>query len=53
MNSISEVIPQNTIDKEPSAELSENQFDSDSLPDYDTLDKIKLYLEEDFSSRKL
>jgi NAD+ synthase (glutamine-hydrolysing) len=53
-NSISEVIPQNTIDKEPSAELSENQFDSDSLPDYDTLDKIiKLYIEEDFSSEKI
>jgi NAD+ synthase (glutamine-hydrolysing) len=53
-NLISEVIPQNTIDKEPSAELSENQFDSDSLPDYDTLDKIiKLYIEEDFSSEKI
>ena len=53
-NSISEVIPQNTIDKEPSAELSENQFDSDSLPNYDTLDKIiKLYIEEDYSSEKI
>tara|TARA_B100001115_G_C15636891_1_gene306284 strand:- start:198 stop:683 length:486 start_codon:yes stop_codon:yes gene_type:complete len=53
-NSISDVIPQNTIDKEPSAELSENQFDSDSLPNYDILDKIiKLYIEEDYSSEKI
>lgn len=41
------IIPQNTITKPPSAELRPNQKDSDSLPDYDTLDKvIKLYFEE-------
>ena len=39
-NSISDVIPKSTILKEPSAELSNEQFDSDTLPDYDTLDKI-------------
>ncbi|MEQ7798673.1 NAD+ synthase [Pedobacter sp. ASV1-7] len=34
------VIPMNTIVKPPSAELRPDQKDSDSLPDYDTLDKI-------------
>lgn len=34
------VIPENTIVKPPSAELRPGQKDSDSLPDYDTLDKI-------------
>ena len=34
------VIPTNIIDKPPSAELRENQQDSDSLPDYPTLDGI-------------
>ena len=53
-NSISHVIPQSTILKEPSAELSNDQFDSDTLPDYDILDKIiKLYIEKDFSSEKI
>lgn len=35
-----EIIPVNTITKAPSAELRPNQKDSDSLPDYDILDKI-------------
>lgn len=40
-------IPQNTIDKAPSAELRPGQKDSDSLPDYDTLDAVlNLYLDE-------
>lgn len=34
------VIPENSIIKPPSAELRPGQKDSDSLPDYDTLDKI-------------
>lgn len=34
------VIPQNIIIKEPTAELRENQKDSDSLPEYEILDKI-------------
>ncbi len=34
------VIPENTIIKPPSAELRPDQKDSDSLPDYDMLDKI-------------
>ncbi len=42
MNSISEteVIPQNTIDKPPSAELRPDQKDEDSLPPYDLFDAI-------------
>lgn len=34
------VIPPNIISKPPSAELRPNQKDSDSLPDYEVLDKI-------------
>lgn len=34
------VIPENSIVKPPSAELRPGQKDSDSLPDYDVLDKI-------------
>jgi len=40
MNRAREVVPQNTIDKPPSAELRPDQKDSDSLPDYDVLDSI-------------
>jgi len=39
-NSVSGVIPQRVIDREPSAELAPNQVDSDSLPPYDQLDEI-------------
>ncbi len=43
-----EVIPTDTIDKPPSAELRPGQLDSDSLPDYDTLDGIlEMYVEQD------
>ena len=35
-----EVIPENSIVKPPSAELRPDQKDSDSLPDYDILDKV-------------
>lgn len=34
------IIPQNTIDKPPSAELRPDQLDQDSLPEYDILDTI-------------
>lgn len=40
INRNSEVIPLNTILKPPSAELRPDQKDSDSLPDYQVLDKI-------------
>jgi len=36
----SEIVPQATIDKEPSAELKPNQKDSDSLPPYPVLDQL-------------
>ena len=53
-NSISSVIPQNTINKEPSAELRPDQFDKDSLPEYELLDQIlRMYIEEDSSSEKI
>lgn len=40
INKDEELIPENTIVKPPSAELRPNQKDSDSLPEYDILDKI-------------
>jgi len=40
INHEKEIIPSNIIDKAPSAELRPNQKDSDSLPEYDTLDRI-------------
>lgn len=42
-----EVIPQNVIDKAPSAELAPNQFDQDTLPPYPLLDAILSGLVED------
>jgi NAD+ synthase (glutamine-hydrolysing) len=45
-----EVIPQNTIDKPPSAELKPDQQDTDNLPPYRVLDPIlEMYVEEDLS----
>ena len=50
MNREREIIPQNSIDKPPSAELRPDQKDSDSLPDYDELDAIlKATIEERLS----
>ena len=43
INRNQEIIPNNIITKEPSAELRPNQKDSDSLPEYSILDNI-LYL---------
>ena len=44
------VIPQRVIDKPPSAELREDQKDSDSLPDYPELDAIlELLVDQDGS----
>ena len=43
-----EVIPDSVLSKEPSAELREDQRDTDSLPPYDVLDPIlEAYIEED------
>lgn len=47
LNQSQEIIPRNTIEKPPSAELRPNQKDTDSLPPYDELDPIlHEYLEE-------
>lgn len=47
INKNEEIIPQNIINKPPSAELKPNQKDQDTLPPYDLLDKIlRMYLEE-------
>ena len=40
INSDQEIIPNNIITKAPSAELRPDQKDSDSLPEYDVLDKL-------------
>ncbi|MGE4385290.1 MAG: NAD+ synthase [Endomicrobiaceae bacterium] len=39
-NSVSDVIPKTIIDRAPTAELRDNQKDSDSLPGYDELDDV-------------
>ncbi|MEJ6980745.1 NAD+ synthase [Pedobacter sp. P351] len=49
-----EIIPLNSIVKPPSAELRPDQKDSDSLPDYDVLDKLLFqYIELKKSSREI
>jgi NAD+ synthase (glutamine-hydrolysing) len=40
LNRNGEIIPQHILEKAPSAELRPGQKDSDSLPEYDVLDKI-------------
>jgi len=40
INKDEEIIPNHILTKAPSAELRDGQKDSDSLPDYDTLDKV-------------
>ena len=43
-----EIIPERIIKRPPSAELKDDQYDTDSLPPYDVLDPIlKAYIEED------
>jgi NAD+ synthase (glutamine-hydrolysing) len=49
-----ELIPVSVITRPPSAELRQNQKDTDSLPDYDLLDKILTgYIEDDRSLGQL
>jgi NAD+ synthase (glutamine-hydrolysing) len=51
---LSERIPQSIIDRVPTAELRDNQKDSDSLPEYDVLDRIlQGYIEQEKSPSKL
>ncbi len=48
-NTVSQVIPERVITREPSAELRPDQIDSDSLPPYEILDPIlELYVEQDY-----
>jgi NAD+ synthase (glutamine-hydrolysing) len=47
-------IPENSITKEPSAELRPDQKDSDSLPEYEILDRVlKAYVDEDLGRDSL
>ena len=53
-NRDTEVIPIRIIEKPPTAELRENQLDTDSLPPYDTLDAIlEAYVEDDRSPEEI
>lgn len=54
INREKEIIPANILSKAPSAELRPNQKDSDSLPDYNILDKILYqYIEKRQGPREL
>mgnify|MGYP000268243230 FL=1 len=54
LNREQEIIPQNVLTKEPSAELRPGQRDTDSLPPYDLLDPVLLrYIEEDCSIEEI
>jgi NAD+ synthase (glutamine-hydrolysing) len=47
-------IPENSISKPPSAELSPNQFDQDSLPEYELLDGIlDAYVEQNLGREQI
>jgi NAD+ synthase (glutamine-hydrolysing) len=49
-----EVIPQSILSRIPSAELRDNQKDSDSLPEYDMLDAIlQRYIEQEKSPSEM
>ncbi|MFZ2509063.1 MAG: NAD+ synthase [Steroidobacteraceae bacterium] len=49
-NARSAVIPQRIIDRPPTAELRENQLDTDTLPPYEVLDRIlAAFIEDDRS----
>jgi NAD+ synthetase len=49
-----EIIPWNTIDKPPSAELRPDQKDQDTLPPYEILDAIlELYVEQHLSAEEI
>lgn len=53
-NTVDTVIPERVLTRPPSAELAPDQKDSDSLPDYDTLDAIlERYVELDQGSAEI
>jgi NAD+ synthase (glutamine-hydrolysing) len=48
------IIPQRIINRAPSAELSKNQTDQDTLPNYEILDEIiDLHIEKNYSEKEL
>lgn len=54
INRNGEIIPSNTIQKPPSAELAYNQKDSDTLPEYDVIDNVlQAYVEEHHSPEEI
>jgi len=54
VNRDAEAIPQEIIDKPPSAELKPDQLDQDTLPPYEVLDPIlRLYVDENRSAREI
>lgn len=54
INRASEIIPDSSITKPPSAELRPDQTDQDSLPPYEVLDQIlALYVEENLSAAEI
>ena len=54
INRNGEIIPVNILEKPPSAELRPDQKDTDSLPDYDSLDRILFaYIEQQKSVEKI
>ena len=54
INRYEEIIPQEIIDKAPSAELKHEQKDEDSLPPYHLLDRIlKMYLEDNMEVKEI
>jgi NAD+ synthase (glutamine-hydrolysing) len=54
LNRESEIIPWNTIEKPPSAELRPDQKDQDTLPPYEVLDGIlELYVERQLSPEEI
>ncbi|HEY3518770.1 MAG TPA: NAD+ synthase [Gammaproteobacteria bacterium] len=53
-NGLEPVIPERVITRAPTAELRDNQKDSDSLPPYDVLDEIlEAFIEKDFSVEQI
>lgn len=54
INNKEEIIPKHTITKAPSAELRFEQKDSDSLPEYNILDKVlRRYIEKNMSLEQI
>lgn len=53
-NAVAPVIPRRVLEREPSAELSDDQHDSDSLPPYPALDAIlEAYIERDQGAEEI